>query len=73
MKYHFMVFLISLSLICFYVLPTSSRKMTDGAASMIVVPRDYPTIQSAIDAASEGSTILVSNGTYFESLYISSL
>jgi len=32
----------------------------------IVVPDDYPTIQEAIDAASSGDTILVSEGTYAE-------
>lgn len=33
---------------------------------IITVPDDYPTIQEAIDAASQGDTIFVSSGTYYE-------
>lgn len=36
----------------------------------IVVPRDFPTVQSAIDAASPGATIVVLPGTYREQLRI---
>lgn len=39
-----------------------------GAVDVINVPADYPTIQAAIDAASSGDTILVSAGTYNESV-----
>jgi len=45
-------------------------KAIAGSTSLIVVPDDYPTIQSAIDAALDGSTILVRSGIYFESLQI---
>ena len=34
---------------------------------IIVVPTDYPTIQGAIDASSNGDTILIEPGTYYES------
>ena len=34
----------------------------------ISVPGDYLTIQSAIDAAVDGETIVVSPGTYYESI-----
>lgn len=37
---------------------------------VIVVPDDYPTIQSAIDVAKEGATILVKPGTYYEHITI---
>lgn len=38
---------------------------------IIRVPADYCSIQSAIDAASSGSIILVSSGTYYEHLVVS--
>jgi nitrous oxidase accessory protein NosD len=36
-----------------------------------LVPRDYPTIQSAVDDAGDGDTILVSPGVYSENVVIS--
>ena len=34
----------------------------------LLVPEEYPTIQSAIDSSSDGNTVLVSAGTYYENI-----
>lgn len=45
-----------------------SLGVTVAAQSTIVVPSDFPTIQSAIQAAQQGDWILVLPGTYHENL-----
>ena len=35
---------------------------------IILVPQDYPTIQSAINSSNDNDTILVSSGTYYENI-----
>lgn len=54
-------------IVCFLLLllPLLSRPMS---AQQIIVPDDYPTIQEAIDAASDRDTILVLPCTYTENI-----
>lgn len=64
----FLVLIIAfLNVISLYVVNTTSVK---ASPKMIVVPDNYPTIGAAISNASEGETILVKNGIYFENLQV---
>ena len=42
--------------------------LTASSVTVIYVPDDYPTIQAAIDNASDGDTIIVRDGTYTENI-----
>jgi len=37
-------------------------------SAILLVPDEYPTIQSALDVASDGDSVLVSAGTYYENI-----
>jgi nitrous oxidase accessory protein len=63
----FALFLVALFLTSLVALPPTTVK---AQSKTIVVPDDYPTIQAAIDNASQGDTILVKSGTYYETLVI---
>ena len=43
---------------------------TYAFGATLIVPDDHATIQAAIDAASEGDTIVVEAGTFTENIYI---
>ncbi len=40
--------------------------------SVIQIPEDYQTIQAGVDAAEDGDTVLVAEGTYYENIIIQS-
>jgi len=50
--------------------PTPDPEPTPTPTADIYVPDDYPTIQLAVDAANEGDTIIVREGTYVENVGI---
>jgi parallel beta-helix repeat protein len=49
--------------------PLNFKSIDDG--EILYVPRDYATIQSAVNAAGEGDTILVATGVYSENVVVS--
>jgi L-ascorbate metabolism protein UlaG (beta-lactamase superfamily) len=56
----------------FVVLPGETIELTQDQTShlgkILRVPQEYPTIQTAIDAAKNSDTVLVSEGTYYENI-----
>lgn len=53
---------------CFLVLFSCENIVTEEGNKTIYVPQDFNSIQSAIDFASDGYTIIVDNGRYSESV-----
>ncbi len=65
-KYVALSFLFSLILI-----PSAHRlELTKGNSAPIVVPYDFTTIQEAINNATDGATVLVLAGTYYEHIVV---
>jgi hypothetical protein len=58
------------TILALMILPMTPVQIS-SAASLITIPTDFPTIQSAINAASQGDTIKVLPGTYVEQVAIS--
>jgi parallel beta-helix repeat protein len=63
-------FLLVVSLSIMLMIPSTMSLASNTLDNTIVVPDDYPTIQAAIAAATDGSTILVKPGVYKECLTI---
>jgi hypothetical protein len=49
----------------------SAARLSGAGGEIRHVPRDYPTIQAAVDASEEGDTVLVAPGVYSEGVVIS--
>lgn len=63
--------LVLILLLVFSLLALASNvPVVRAKPTIITVPDDYPTIQKAIDAANEGATIFVRNGTYSENVVL---
>ena len=45
-------------------------KVAPAFSSTINIPTDYPTIQGGIDASSDGDTVLIGQGIYYENLLL---
>ena len=49
-------------------LPLGLSRQAEASPATIYVPDDYPMIQEAVDAASDGDTIIVRDETYTENV-----
>jgi parallel beta-helix repeat protein len=65
-----LISIIVILLVLSSVLTLSGLNIVRVEAATIGVPDDYPTIQAAIDAASDGDTVHVKGGEYYEELEI---
>jgi parallel beta-helix repeat protein len=54
-----------------FIAPTSISGRSGSGGQVLRVPRDYPTIQAALDAAAEGDTVQVKAGIYNENVVVS--
>jgi plastocyanin len=50
--------------------PPDSGEDAKDVRPKLVVPKDFPTIQKAVNAAKPGSTIVIDPGTYFEAVKV---
>jgi parallel beta-helix repeat protein len=57
---------------CYMFIATTATSGSSGSVGQVVhVPRDFPTIQAAVDAADEGDTVQVEAGIYNENVVVS--